>query len=89
MRKVVFYYHTRNLSTIRKIQEHFGFPKKMTVNGEWVVNVKNEQWEELKEIERRGYIRITVEQFKIACGVIAMAERSGDDEFVPKIWEDM
>jgi hypothetical protein len=33
--------------------------------------------------------RITVEQFKIACGVIAMAERSGDDEFVPKIWEDM
>jgi hypothetical protein len=33
--------------------------------------------------------RITVEQFKVACGVIAMAERSGDDEFVPKIWEDM
>jgi len=30
----------------------------MTVNGEWVVDVKNEQWEELKEIERRGYIRI-------------------------------
>lgn len=58
MRKVVVYYHTRNLATIRKIQEHFGFPKKMTVNGEWVVTVKNEQWEELKEIERRGYIRI-------------------------------
>lgn len=53
MRKVVIYYHTRNLSTIRKIQEHFGFPKKMTVNGEWVVNVKNEQWEELKEYEIR------------------------------------
>lgn len=58
MRKVVIYYHTRNLATIRKIQEHFNFPKKMTVNGEWVVGVKNEQWEELKEIERRGYIRI-------------------------------
>lgn len=52
MRKVVIYYHTRNLATIRKIQEHFNFPKKMTVNGEWVVDVKNEQWEELKEIER-------------------------------------
>ena len=33
--------------------------------------------------------RITVEQFKVACGVIAMAERSGDDEFVPKIWEEV
>lgn len=31
--------------------------------------------------------RITVEQFKVACGVIAMAERSGNDEFVPKVWE--
>ena len=30
--------------------------------------------------------RITVEQFKIACGVIAMAERSDGDEFVPKGW---
>jgi hypothetical protein len=33
--------------------------------------------------------RIPVGQFKVACGVIAMAERSGDDEFVPKIWEDV
>lgn len=33
--------------------------------------------------------RITVEHFKISCGVIAMAERSGDDEFVPKCWEDV
>lgn len=31
--------------------------------------------------------RITLEQFKVACGVIAMAERSGNDEFVPKVWE--
>ena len=31
--------------------------------------------------------RISVEQFKIACGVIAMAERADDDEFVPKCWE--
>lgn len=31
--------------------------------------------------------RITVEQFKIACGVIAMAESVDNDEFVPKGWE--
>lgn len=33
--------------------------------------------------------RITVEQFKIACGIIAMAERSDGDEFVPKGWEEV
>ena len=33
--------------------------------------------------------RIAVEQFKIACGIIAMAERSDGDEFVPKGWEDV
>ena len=33
--------------------------------------------------------RITVEQFKIACGVIAMAERSDGDKFVPKGWEEV
>lgn len=33
--------------------------------------------------------RITVEQFKVACGVIAMAESVDNDEFVPTGWEDM
>lgn len=31
--------------------------------------------------------RITVEQFKVACGVIVMAESVDGDEFVPKGWE--
>lgn len=33
--------------------------------------------------------RITVEQFKVACGVIAMAESVDGDEFVPKGWEEV
>lgn len=33
--------------------------------------------------------RITLEQFDVACGVIAMAESVDNDEFVPKGWEDI
>lgn len=33
--------------------------------------------------------RITLEQFDVACGVIAMAESVDYDEFVPKGWEDI
>ena len=33
--------------------------------------------------------RITAKQFKVACGVIAMAESMDNDEFVPKGWEDV
>lgn len=33
--------------------------------------------------------RITLEQFDVTCGVIAMAESVDNDEFVPKGWEDI
>lgn len=33
--------------------------------------------------------RITLEQFDVACGVIAMAESVDNDEFVPKGWEEV
>ena len=61
---VVVYYKTEGLSVIRKIQERFGFPKCMNVNGEWPVVVNGDDWELLKETEKRGFIDIRNKQIK-------------------------
>ena len=49
---------------IRRIEERFGFPHCVTVNGETCqpVEVKPEDWELLRETERRGYIQIRIKQ---------------------------
>ena len=54
----VVYYRTNDPPVIRKIQERFKFPKRMTVNGEWPVVVDGKDWELLKETEKRGFIQI-------------------------------
>lgn len=61
---VVVYYRTGDVSVIRKIRERFGFPKCMTVNGEWPVVVNGDDWELLKETEKRGFIDIRNKQIK-------------------------
>lgn len=61
---VVVYYRTEDISVIRKIQGRFGFPKCMTVNGEWQVAVNGDDWELLKETEKRGFIDIRNKQIK-------------------------
>ena len=61
---VVVYYKAAALSVIRKIQERFGFPKCMNVNGEWQVVVDGDDWELLRETERRGFIDIRNKQIK-------------------------
>lgn len=61
---VVVYYRTEDISVIRKIQGRFGFPKCMTVNGEWPVVVNGDDWELLKETEKRGFIDIRNKQIK-------------------------
>ena len=55
---IVVYYRINDLTTIRKIQERFGFPKCMTVNGEWPVVVDSKDWALLKETEERRFIEI-------------------------------
>ena len=46
--------------TARKIENRFGFPHCVTVNGETCqpVEVRDEDWELLRETARRGYIQI-------------------------------
>lgn len=58
MRNITIYYKTKDVAVIRMIQERFGFPHAISINGTWEVAVKGEDWEELLEVERMGYVEI-------------------------------
>lgn len=59
MGKVYIYYNC-SYEDIRRIEERFGFPHCVTVNGETCkpVEVKPEDWPLLQETEKRGFIQI-------------------------------
>ena len=59
MKRVWIYFNCK-WDDIHRIQERFGMPSCVTVNGECCkpVDIKDEDWELLKETERRGYIQI-------------------------------
>lgn len=59
MHKVVLYYAC-GWDDIERIKQHFGITCGTTINGETCqpVEIRDEDWETLKETERRGYIRI-------------------------------
>ena len=61
MRKVYIYFNC-NWDDIHRIQERFRLPACVTINGESckAVEIADEDWELLKETERRGYIQIRV-----------------------------
>lgn len=60
MPKTVTIYFRCKWEDVHKIQERFHLPKGVTVNGETCepCEIADEDWELLKETERRGYIRI-------------------------------
>lgn len=57
--KVRLYYNC-TWEEIRKIEERFNIPHGVTVNGETCkdVEIRDEDWDLLRETERRGYIQI-------------------------------
>lgn len=59
MKKVKIYFKC-GWDDIYKIEKRFGIPNCVTVNGTTCheVEIKDEDWELLKETERRGYISI-------------------------------
>lgn len=59
MKKVRIYFKC-SWDDIYKIEKRFGIPNCVTVNGMTChpVEIKDEDWELLKETERRGYISI-------------------------------
>ena len=57
--KVTIYFATSNTETIRKIRDRFGMPQTgMTVNGEQVADIKDEDLPLLHEVEKLGFIQI-------------------------------
>lgn len=64
MAKKVYIYYDCDWDDIRKIQQRFKLPECVNVNGESCqpVEVDPEDWELLKETERRGYIQIRMKQ---------------------------
>ena len=57
--KVTVYFATSNTETIRKIRDKFGMPQTgMTVNGEQVAFIKDDDLPTLREVEKMGYIQI-------------------------------
>ena len=63
MRKVTVYYNC-DWVDIKAIEERFGFPHCVTVNGETChpVEVRDEDWDLLLETQRRGFIQIRKKQ---------------------------
>ena len=57
--KVYIYYNCK-FEDIAKIETRFGFPHCVNVNGETCqpVEVRPEDWDLLRETERRGFIQI-------------------------------
>lgn len=59
MRRVYIYFSC-DWPNIKRIQERFGLPTCVNINGETceAAEIRDEDWELLKETERRGYIQI-------------------------------
>ena len=62
--KNIYIYFNCSWKHIRRIQERFRLPKGVTVNGETCepVHIADEDWELLRETERRGYIKIRIRE---------------------------
>lgn len=57
--KLTIYFATSNMETIRRIRDRFGMPQVgMTVNGEQVADIKDEDLPLLQDVEKLGFIQI-------------------------------
>lgn len=59
-----YIYYDCSWEDIRRIQERFRLPSCVSVNGETCepCDISEEDWELLRETERRGYIQIRMKQ---------------------------
>ena len=56
--KLTIYWVTKDESIRARIRKRFGIPWDMTVNKETQVEIRDEDMELLREVERRGFIQI-------------------------------
>lgn len=66
MPKTVTIYFRCKWEDVRKIQQRFHLPEGVTVNGETCqpCEIADDDWELLKETERRGYISIRPPKYR-------------------------
>lgn len=59
MTRCCIFFKTNNPATIRRIRERFGMPQVgMTVNGEQMADIKDDDLPLLRETEKAGFIQI-------------------------------
>ncbi len=58
MVRVTIYWVTKHEPTMKKIRERFGLPHGMSINGETIASIKEEDLPLLRETESYGYIQI-------------------------------
>lgn len=56
--KVTIYWKTKSAECIKRIRERFNIPHGITINGETVANIREEDIEVLRETESKGFIQI-------------------------------
>lgn len=56
--KVTIYWNTKDSSIIHRIRQRYNISQGMSINGETDIEVNELQLEELREVERRGYIKL-------------------------------
>lgn len=56
--KVTIYWNTKDSGIIHRIRQRYDISQGMTVNGETDVEVNEQQLDELREVEKRGFIKL-------------------------------
>lgn len=56
--KVTIYWKTTDSGIIHRIRQRYNICKGMSINGETDIEVNDKQLDELKEVEKRGFIKL-------------------------------
>ena len=56
--KLTIYWKTKNAQCIKHIRKRFNLPSGITVNGETVADIRDEDMELLRDTEKIGFIQI-------------------------------
>lgn len=56
--KVTIYWKTKDSGIIHRIRQRYNISQGMSINGETDIEVNKQQLDELKEVEKRGFIKL-------------------------------
>lgn len=56
--KVTIYWITKDSGIIHRIRQRYNISQGMSINGETDIDVNEQQLDELREVEKRGFIKL-------------------------------